>query len=82
MPQDPHEHGTHSPDYTCEECRAGKPVVTGPVDGNAFAVMGAVIKALKAAGQGDKVDAYKEKAMSGDYNTLLQVSMEYVDFDL
>lgn len=59
-----------------------KPVVRGPVDGNAFAVMGAVTRALKRAGQGDKVEEYRVKAMSGDYHHLLAVSMEYVDFDL
>jgi len=59
-----------------------KPVVTGPLDGNAFAVMGAVSKALKRAGQSDKVSEYQAKAMSGDYNHLLAVSMDYVDFKL
>ncbi len=56
-----------------------KPRVQMP-DGNAFAVMGAVTKALKSAGQRDKVEEYRTKAMSGDYDNLLRVSMEYVDF--
>ena len=55
-----------------------KPIVRGPIDGNAFAVT----RALKKAGQGDKVAEYREKAMSGDYNHLLAVSMEYAEFDL
>ncbi len=59
-----------------------KPIVKGPVNGNAFAVLGAVKKALKAAGQGDKVAEYMRRATAGDYNNLLAVSMEYVDFDL
>ena len=59
-----------------------KPVVRGPVDGNAFAVMGAVTRALKKAGQGDKVAEYQQRAMAGDYDHLLAVSMEYVDFEL
>lgn len=59
-----------------------KPMVKGPVDGNAFAVMGAVTRALKRAGQGDKVKEYMAKATSGDYDNLLRVSMEYVEFDL
>lgn len=59
-----------------------KPTVKGPVDSNAFAVMGAVIRALKKAGQGDKVKEYKAKAMSGNYDNLLAVSQEYVEFDL
>lgn len=61
---------------------SNRPVVKGPVDGNAFAIMGAVKQALKSAGQGDKIREYLGKAMSGDYNHLLTVSMEYVDFDL
>lgn len=61
---------------------AKKPVVKGQIDGNAGAVMGAVTRALKNAGQESKVSEYRAKAMSGDYNNLLQVSMEYVDFDL
>jgi len=59
-----------------------KPIVKGPVDGNAFAVLGAVKKALKEAGQGDKVAEFMQRATAGDYNTLLSVAMEYVDFDL
>ena len=59
-----------------------KPVVKGPIDGNAFAVMGAVTKALKRAGLADKVAEYRAKAMASDYNNLLLVSLEYVDFDL
>jgi hypothetical protein len=59
-----------------------KPIVEGPVDGNALAIMGAVAKALRKAGQGDKVKEYREKAMAGDYDNLLRVSMEYVDFEL
>lgn len=59
-----------------------KPVVKGPVDGNAFAVMGAVRRALRRAGQGDKVEEYTKRAMSSDYDNLLCVSMEYVDFNL
>jgi hypothetical protein len=59
-----------------------KPVVTGCVDGNAFAVLGAVKRALEQAGQGNKVKEYMARATSGDYNTLLRVSMECVDFEL
>jgi len=59
-----------------------KPVVRGPVDGNAFAVLGAVTRALRRAGQGDKVEEYRKRATAGDYHTLLAVSMEYVEFDL
>ena len=61
---------------------SNKPIVRGPVNGNAFAVMGAVQTALKRAGQGDKVEEYLDKAMSGDYNHLLAVSCDYVEFKL
>jgi len=64
------------------EMVSGKPVVRGHVDGNAFAVMGAVTKALRRAGQGDLVTEYLARAMEGDYNHLLAVSLDYVDFDV
>ncbi len=48
------------------------------VDGNAFAVMGAVRRALRQAGNSSEViDAYTDEAKSGDYDHLLAVSMEY-----
>lgn len=59
-----------------------KPVVRGPIDGNAFAVMGAVRRALKTAGQGELIPEYVKKATSGDYDNLLRVSMEYVEFEV
>lgn len=60
----------------------GKPVVTGPVDGNAFAIIGAVTKALRRAGQADKIDEFVGRAKEGDYDNLLAVAQEYVEFDL
>jgi hypothetical protein len=49
-------------------------------DGNAFAVLGKVSKALKSAGADkDYIDQYLNKAMSGDYDHLLGVTMEYID---
>lgn len=57
-----------------------KPTVEGPVDGNAFAIIGAVSKALRSAGQSAKIPGYLEKAQSGDYNHLLTISREYVNF--
>jgi hypothetical protein len=60
-----------------------KPVVEGPVDGNAFAIMGAVKKALQRAKVPSSIiKEYFTKAVSSDYNNLLRVSMEYVEFDL
>ena len=35
------------------------------VDGNAFAVMGVVSRALKQAGHRDAVDAFRKEAMAG-----------------
>lgn len=49
-------------------------------DGNAFAIMGNVTKALRKAGADKEyIDEYLNKSMSGDYDHLLGVAMEYVD---
>lgn len=48
-------------------------------DGNAFAVIGAVAKALRRAGHRDAVAGFQTEAMSGDYDHLLQTAMRYVD---
>ena len=50
------------------------------VDGNAFAVMAYVLKAMKECGC-NKVDQaiYVENAKSGDYDHLLAVSIEMID---
>ena len=49
-------------------------------DGNAFAVMGAVRKALKKNGVPDEeIKEYQEDSMSGDYNHLLCVASDWVD---
>lgn len=47
-------------------------------DGNAFAVMGAVSKALKRAGHADEVNAYMAESMSGDYDHLLRTAASWV----
>lgn len=47
-------------------------------DGNAYAIMGRVVSALKKAGYRELIDEYQKKAMSGNYDHLLAVSMEYV----
>jgi hypothetical protein len=48
------------------------------IDGNAFSVMGTVIKGLKSAGNEDSViKSYQDDAMSGDYDHLLAVSLAY-----
>jgi hypothetical protein len=47
-------------------------------DGNAFAILGKVRKALKAAGYLNLANMYVDEATSGDYNHLLSVTMKYV----
>lgn len=49
-------------------------------DGNAFAILGKVIAALKA-GNADAhdVDAFADEATAGDYNHLLVTCMKWVD---
>ena len=48
-------------------------------DGNAFAVMGAVKSALKKAGASkEELDQYLADSMSGDYDNLIRVAMDWV----
>lgn len=49
------------------------------IDGNAFAVMGYTARALKNEGLRDLVDEMYKRAMSGDYDNLLCVCLEYID---
>jgi len=68
-----------------EECIPGTDIPKPPCqlvgsDGNAYSVMGAVKRALRKAGcDKEIVSEYSKKAMSGDYNHLMQVSLEYVE---
>ena len=49
-------------------------------DGNSFAITGRVIRALtKAGADKEYVESYFAKATAGDYDHLLQVTMEYVE---
>lgn len=49
-------------------------------DGNAFAIMGRVSKALQRAGASKaERDAYYNEATSGDYDNLLRVTMSWVN---
>ena len=51
-------------------------------DRNAFAIMGATMKAMKEAGvPAEGVAAYLSEAMSGDYNNLLAVTMATVNVE-
>ncbi len=49
--------------------------------GNAFAIMGRVIKALRQAGHEDLIEQYQKEAQSGSFDNLLRVTMEYVDVE-
>lgn len=47
-------------------------------DGNAFAIMGKVAKALKENGHTkEDVNMYRKEAMSGNYDNLLLVSLKW-----
>ncbi|NLS76758.1 MAG: hypothetical protein GXY76_05795 [Chloroflexi bacterium] len=49
-------------------------------DGNAFAILGRVSKALRRGGiEKTEIDAFLQEAMSGDYDHLLWTVMEWVD---
>lgn len=49
-------------------------------DGNAFAIMGKVSKALRRAGVSqEEIKQYTDEATSGDYDNLLRVTMNWVN---
>jgi hypothetical protein len=49
-------------------------------DGNAFAVMGAVTKALRRAGvSAETIKQYQDESTSGDYDNLLRTAMKWVN---
>lgn len=49
-------------------------------DGNAFAVMGKVTKALRSNKvPGEDIKEFQTECMSGDYNHLLQTCMKWVN---
>ena len=49
-------------------------------DGNAFAILGRVIKAMRKEGiPQEEIDAFLAEAKSGDYDRLLRTCMEWVD---
>ena len=86
--------GTDCDDEYCPECKSSHEakvasIETPPdlippgielvgLDGNAFAIMGAMRRALREAGNSPEVvESYLQAAQSGDYNNLLQVTMAY-----
>ena len=49
-------------------------------DGNAFAIMGTVAKALKKAGfSQEHIAKYYEESSSGAYDNLIRVAMKYAN---
>lgn len=51
-------------------------------DGNAFAIMGSVSRALRRAGYSEEfTKQYREEATQGDYDHLLMVTMQYVEVE-
>jgi len=48
-------------------------------DGNAFSIMGRVSRALKRSGQPEAAAEYLKRATEGNYDHLLQVTLEYVN---
>lgn len=48
-------------------------------DGNAFAVLARVSKALRDSGQPEAAKEFVERATAGDYDHLLTVALEYVE---
>ena len=61
------------------------PNVTVPLvgeDGNAFAILGRVQRALRKAGvPKEEIDAFIKEAMSGDYDALLATVMRWVEVE-
>jgi len=48
-------------------------------DGNAFAILGRVRRALERAGMEEEAKAFTEEATAGDYDHLLQTALKYVE---
>lgn len=48
-------------------------------DGNAFSIIGRVSRALRKAGHEKEAADFREEAMGGDYDNVLQSAMKYVN---
>lgn len=56
------------------------PLTSG--DGNAWAIMGSVSRALRKAGVSEEeIAQYRVDSMSGDYGNLLRTAMEWVSVE-
>lgn len=70
---------------SCGGARMSKerPVIVGPVDGNAFVILGRARRACKQAGWSkEEIEDLIARATAGDYDQLLATLMEEIDFDL
>lgn len=69
----PKQKGAEMPKYQVEVELSGN-------DGNAFAIIGRVQRALKQAGASkEELDRYFTESTAGSYDELLQVAMEWVE---
>lgn len=50
-------------------------------DGNAFAILGRVRRAISKSNHPELVEPFMQEATSGDYDNLLQTCMRYVTVD-
>ena len=50
-------------------------------DGNAFAIIAKVKKALEDEGKHEKAKKFVEEATSGDYNNLIATACKYVEVE-
>lgn len=51
-----------------------------PTDGNAFSIIAAATRGMREDGYSEEdIKAYRERAMSGDYNNLLVETMKVVN---
>lgn len=54
-------------------------VLTG-INGNSFVIMGAVTVAMRRAGcTAEEIEEFRDEAVSGDYDHLLQTCFKYVE---
>lgn len=52
------------------------------LDGNAFAILGRCLEAMRKAGLNkEERDSFRKEATSGDYNHLLTTCMEWLDVE-
>ena len=66
----------------CKEIEFKKPKVKlVGTDGNAYAILAKIRKALRECGQLDKVEKFTKEATSGDYDHLIQTCFKYANIE-